>query len=116
MRPGDPPSKGDTTRAILAANLRQAPPRLDYVRDDVPAPVCRAIEKALQKEPAERFQGGNEFIIALGQPVPRLSSFSRALSVRRLRRIPKTRLAGITTAVLVVVGVSLYFMYRTPAS
>src|SRR2546423_4545310 len=116
MRPGDPPSKGDTTRATFATNLPQTPPRLDYVRDDVPAPVCRAIEKALQKEPAERFQDGNEFILALGQPVPRLSSFSRAFSVRRLRRISKRRVAAAATAVLVAVGVSLYFMYRTPAS
>src|SRR5256714_708867 len=116
MLAGEPPFKGDTTRAILAANLTQAPPRLDYVRDDVPAPVCRAIEKALQKEPAERFQDGNDFILALGQPVPRLSSFSRAFSVRRLRRISKRRVAAAATAVLVAVGVSLYFMYRTPAS
>ena len=50
---GEPPFKGETTQAILAANLVQPPPRLDYIREDTPVPVCKAIEKALRKEPAD---------------------------------------------------------------
>src|SRR6476660_32259 len=47
MLAGEPPFKGGSTQAILAAHLTQQPPRLDRLRQDVPIPVCQAIEKAL---------------------------------------------------------------------
>jgi serine/threonine-protein kinase len=58
---GSPPFTGATTQAILAANLTQAPPRLEYLRGDVPPRVARAIEKALSKAPGDRFQTAREF-------------------------------------------------------
>lgn len=61
MLAGSPPFNGATTQAILAANLTQPPPRLEYLRGDVPPGVARAIEKALKKAPADRFQTAGEF-------------------------------------------------------
>jgi serine/threonine-protein kinase len=61
MLAGAPPFTGATTQAILAANLTQPPPRLEYLRGDVPPRVARAIERALRKAPADRFQTAREF-------------------------------------------------------
>ena len=47
MFAGTAPFVGASTQAILAAHLTQAPKHLDRLRDDLPLPVCVAIEKAL---------------------------------------------------------------------
>jgi serine/threonine protein kinase len=64
MISGSPPFTGATTQAILAANLTQPPPRLEYLRADVPPRVARAIEKALMKSPTDRFQTARDFSAA----------------------------------------------------
>ena len=61
MLAGAPPFTGATTQAILAANLTQPPPRLEYLRAEVPSRIARAIERALRKAPADRFQTAREF-------------------------------------------------------
>src|SRR4051812_4368316 len=61
MLAGSPPFSGATTQAIIAANLTQPPPRLEYLRAEVPPRVARAIERALRKAPADRFQSAREF-------------------------------------------------------
>src|SRR3954471_12430094 len=61
MLAGQPPFTGTTTQAILAANLTQPPPRLEYLRAEVPPGIARAIERALRKAPADRFQSAREF-------------------------------------------------------
>ncbi|MFL6278790.1 MAG: serine/threonine-protein kinase [Vicinamibacterales bacterium] len=61
MLAGAPPFTGATTQAILAANLTQPPPRLEYLRAEVPPRIARAIERALRKSPADRFQTAREF-------------------------------------------------------
>ena len=49
MLAGTAPFAGASTQAILAAHLTKSPPRIDRLREDVPIPICRAIEKALEK-------------------------------------------------------------------
>ncbi|HEY1952963.1 MAG TPA: serine/threonine-protein kinase [Gemmatimonadaceae bacterium] len=61
MLAGSPPFTGATTQAIIAANLTQPPPRLEYLRADVPAGVARAISIALRKSPGDRFQSARDF-------------------------------------------------------
>jgi serine/threonine-protein kinase len=61
MLAGAPPFTGATTQAIIAANLTQPPPRLEYLRAEVPPRIARAIERALKKAPADRFQTAREF-------------------------------------------------------
>ncbi len=115
MLAGSRPFTGASTQAILAANLMQPPPRLDHLRDDVPIPVCRAIGKALKKDPADRFQNASELISALGEHAPRLSNISRAISVRRLRRISKRKIAAGVVLLVISVGIGLYSRSHAPA-
>jgi serine/threonine protein kinase len=53
MLAGAPPFTGATTQAILAANLTQPPPRLEYLRAEVP-PRNRPRDRAGAKESAGR--------------------------------------------------------------
>ncbi|MFL5489523.1 MAG: serine/threonine-protein kinase [Gemmatimonadaceae bacterium] len=76
---GAPPFTGATTQAIMAANLTQPPPRLDYLRGDAPFHVCRAIERALSKDADSRFQSADDLIAALTQSAPQRSKLSRAI-------------------------------------
>ncbi len=62
MLAGMPPFTGATTQAIIAANLIQPPPRLDLLRAETPAAICKAIAKTLEKDPAKRFQDAAELV------------------------------------------------------
>src|SRR3954471_5236684 len=114
MLAGSPPFTGATTQAILAANLTQPPPRLDYLRDDVPTTVSRAVGKALEKDPADRFQSATEFSAACAEHAPTLSRISRAISVRRLRRISRKKIAAGVVLLLLAVSIGVYAKTRGP--
>jgi serine/threonine-protein kinase len=111
MFAGTPPFVGANTHSILAAHLTQAPPRLDKLRRDVPVPICRAIEKALKKEPADRFQTATEFSAAMA-PGSGSRAGSRAVRVPRLpiSRLPLAKL-GMAGMVLAV-GVGGWYAYN----
>jgi len=84
MLAGEPPFTGPNPQAILAAHITQKPPRLDRVRGDVPAPVALAIQRALAKQPEERFQNAAEFASELD--VATKQRPGRTLTIPGLRR------------------------------
>jgi serine/threonine-protein kinase len=65
MLAGEPPFTGPSAQAIAAKHLQLPPPPLRTVRPSIPAPVVSAINKALEKSPADRFQTAAEFSKAL---------------------------------------------------
>ncbi len=65
MFAGDPPFSGETDQAILVAHLTKEAPRVDAVRADTPPDVAQAIGRAMEKDPAARFQTAAEFRDAL---------------------------------------------------
>jgi serine/threonine protein kinase/tetratricopeptide (TPR) repeat protein len=90
MLAGEPPYTGATPQVLLAKRLTGDIPHVSRVRSAVPAPVERALEKALASNPADRFPTPAEFARALpassthGTEIaapPRLSS-RRALPLR----------------------------------
>ena len=114
MFAGTAPFVGASTQAILAAHLTQAPKHLDRLRDDLPLPVCVAIEKALQKDPANRFQTASEFSAACGTQTGahKRSTLSRIPVVRDLHRLPIAKIAaGVVLAAVALAG-ALYFRHQ----
>lgn len=110
MLAGIAPFSGTSTQAILAAHLTKPPPRID--RLDVPIPVSRAIEKALQKDPANRFQTAGEFGAACAPQTGKRSAISRIPVVRNLDRLPIGKIAvGVLIGVLALAG-GWYFLHR----
>ncbi|HSW17289.1 MAG TPA: protein kinase, partial [Ramlibacter sp.] len=62
---GRAPFDADSDLALMKAQLEQAPPPLRALAADVPPEVEAAVMRALQKDPAARFQSVGEFSRAL---------------------------------------------------
>ncbi len=65
MLGGEPPFTGATPQAVLARHRMDHAPSLRTLRSTVPAPVERAVMRALEKSPADRFANAAEFVEAL---------------------------------------------------
>jgi hypothetical protein len=61
---GERPFKGSAGQ-ILFAHLQQPAPDPRDIQDDIPRHIAHAIEKALSKDPKERFQSAGEFVASL---------------------------------------------------
>lgn len=65
MLAGEPPFGGRTAQSILAKHVLEPPPSIDILRPSAPSPIKTAIETALAKTPADRFQSIGELMAAL---------------------------------------------------
>jgi serine/threonine-protein kinase len=65
MLAGDPPHSAGTAQAIIAKVLTEKPRSLRLARDTVPPHVERAVARALEKLPADRFANAAELAAAL---------------------------------------------------
>jgi serine/threonine protein kinase/tetratricopeptide (TPR) repeat protein len=124
MLVGEPPFTGPGIQALTAKVVTARPPRLAEARPGLPASVDSAVERALSKNPAERFATAAEFARALtsldfalptgvGDPerdasaalvAARVSTgdpLSRPLPTRLTRRWP-TMVAGLVAATAVL--------------
>jgi eukaryotic-like serine/threonine-protein kinase len=114
MFAGSTPFQGTNTHAMLAAHFTQDPPRLDHIRKDVPPAVCRAIEKALKKQPSERFQTATEFSSACSVAASSLAG-SRAFRMPDVRDLARRRSVQVGAAAFVVAvagSAGWYLMHR----
>ncbi len=66
MLAGDPPHTGPTSQAILMRILTDDPRPVTDLRRAVPAHVAAALDRALEKLPADRFESASAFDRALG--------------------------------------------------
>jgi serine/threonine protein kinase len=62
MLAGRPPFRGDTALSVALQHVRKQPERLENLRPDLPAAVCRIVHKMLAKDSAERFQSPRELL------------------------------------------------------
>ncbi|MCZ6916495.1 MAG: tetratricopeptide repeat protein, partial [Gemmatimonadetes bacterium] len=93
---GRPPFEGPTPQALLAKHAAGTVPGLRTSDPAIPVYVERAVEKALAKNPADRF--------------PSPSAFAKALTTQAVvarmskRRWPRRTIAGAAVVVLVAAG------------
>jgi serine/threonine-protein kinase len=64
---GELPFKADTPMGLAIAHIQQPVPSLLALRPDLPPGFDGIIRKALEKDPAGRYQTGGEFARAIGQ-------------------------------------------------
>ena len=68
MLVGEPPYIGNTAQTVLGKIIQGLPVSATSVRKSIPANVDAALRKALEKLPAGRFTGAQEFARALADP------------------------------------------------
>ena len=114
MLVGVPPYTGSTAQAILGKIIQGKPVSATEERASVPANVDAATRKALEKLPADRFTGAQDFARALADPGFRYGELSHV--VGRTAGGPWTRLS-VTFAALFVLSsaiAGLGFLTRPP--
>jgi len=62
MLAGRRPFGGDSLEAVVSAILTREPERLERVRPDVPPELARVVERALAKDPAQRYGSAAELL------------------------------------------------------
>jgi serine/threonine-protein kinase len=114
MLVGEPPYPGTTAQAVLGKIIQGLPVSATATRKSVPFNVDAAIRKALEKLPADRFQGANEFAKALADPTFRHGDTPGGVEV--LSAGPWNRLSvGLALSTVVLAGALGWSLTRTPA-
>jgi serine/threonine-protein kinase len=101
MLAGEPPFTGPTGQAVIARQLVDPPPSLRTVRPTVPEELERAIEKALAKVPADRYETAGAFVEAAG------AGAEIKVVPTRERRAPRRGLSRMWRAGLPVAALAL---------
>jgi eukaryotic-like serine/threonine-protein kinase len=65
MLVGEPPFTGPNVQSVIAKRFVQMPADVTALRDGIPRPVARALQRALQRTAIDRFAGAAEFATAL---------------------------------------------------
>ncbi|MDQ2665079.1 MAG: serine/threonine protein kinase [Gemmatimonadota bacterium] len=81
---GYPAISGDTTGKILARQITEELPPMQSLRTDVPLALGEAIDRCVMKDPAERFQTGEELVETLD--AAKLSGPEIPLTIRLLQQ------------------------------
>jgi len=93
---GRPPFEGPTPQALLARHKSDSAPSLRTSDPEIPLFLERAVERAMAKDPAERFQTPREFAEAL--------TTGTVVARARRRRWSWRAPVGATATVLLVIG------------
>ena len=110
MLGGDPPFTGVTPQAVMIQQVVAPLTPLRARRPEVPAPLSHALERALAKEPADRYATPAEFAAALEVAGP-LGAPGGAGFARRLTRRP-VALAAAGALIAAVVAVAFNLVNR----
>ncbi len=105
---GDVPFPGESFLAVAMKHVNEPPPNLLDLRSDVPLRVAAAVDRALEKDPAQRFPSMKAFAAELEACLASLSTSSDDTSViaspkrkrRRKKRVSAWSIATIGMALL----------------
>ena len=109
MLAGEPPFTGPTVESLVHQHLAVEPRSITSLRPAVPAPVAAALQRALSKTPADRFNPVVAFAEALGQPgsTGSTSAMPSDTGTRRpawMRRIAIGAAIAVAAVVVVLFG------------
>ena len=112
MLVGQPPSTAKTAPVILGKILMGKPVSAAEHRPSVPANVDAAIRKALERLPADRFTGVQDFALALADPGFRYGEIARGGVDADVG--PWNRLTLVTTGLAVMLGLAAALGWLRP--
>jgi serine/threonine-protein kinase len=105
MLAGHPPFTGTTPQELMARHSIDAVPSLRAARPSMPEDVEAAIQRALQKSPADRFATASQFADALGDTGPKTSAVRRAWPPAR-----RVDIAVAAAVVIVAIVIATFFV------
>src|SRR5512143_369777 len=126
MATGERPFRGNTNLSVLSSILKDTPRPASELRDDIPQPLARMIQRALEKRPEDRYQSATDLRrdledlkrdVDTGELVLRTTA-GRPRVVAPGSRRRRWALPAAIGAALVVVGAmaALFFRGQTPAT
>jgi eukaryotic-like serine/threonine-protein kinase len=110
MFTGRAPFAGDTPHAVAASYFAEAP-ALESSCSDLPAPIARAITRALSTNPDDRFANAGEFLTAIRPSLDGVRSIGA-------RRRPRGLVLAVTAFALMAIGAigaATWLADRSPA-
>jgi tetratricopeptide (TPR) repeat protein len=126
MATGERPFRGNTNLSVLSSILKDTPRPASELRDDIPKPLARMIQRALEKRPEDRYQSTTDLRrdledlkrdVDTGEVVLSTTA-GRARAARPRAGRPRWALpvaAASALAVLATIGV-LFFRGQAPAT
>lgn len=111
MLSGVLPFEGDSTRSVLYKQLVAEPPPIVEKVPGVPPSVAHAIQKALAKEPAERFATMQEFSAMIGAETSIPGASPAAAPAGRRKSSP---LGAILLSVVALLAAAVWYATREP--
>ena len=110
MLAGQRPFEGDSALGSMTSILRDDPPPLKTVREDVPAELVAIMHRCLEKNPDARYQSGKALHEALEDVKARMSAPRFGLGV--LLRRPAVLVSAVVAALLIVAA-GVWFALHT---
>ncbi|MBL8998712.1 MAG: PD40 domain-containing protein, partial [Gemmatimonadetes bacterium] len=110
MLAGEPPHSGGSAQAIIMKIIAEKAQPVTQLRRSVPPNVAAALEKALEKVPADRFESAKAFSDALGNATfttMTSAGYAGAGAPRGVRRWVPIALAAAAGAALALVALTL---------
>jgi hypothetical protein len=115
MLAGRPPFSGDGHLQIMHAIVNKTPPRLREVRPDLRPEIDLIASRALEKDPARRYQSAAEMVRDLSTALTTPDSPARpSISWRAVHAIPAKVIVAVTAAVLPIFAAGYFYLHRTP--
>ena len=104
MLTGEPPHMGNSAQQIIMKIIADTPRPVTELRKSVPPNVAAAVEKALQKLPADRFETARRFQEALTNPAFAGMPTAAATAVARRRGVMAAAGWGVAVLATVALG------------
>jgi predicted Ser/Thr protein kinase len=126
---GEPPYSGDSFVAVAMRHVNDPVPSISLVRPDVPLRADAALQRAMAKDPDDRFESMGEFVAELGACLAGIGDLDAERTVisappvqprprpKRRRRRPVAPLVAVLVLLAAVgVGAAVYFAVRGSGS
>jgi tetratricopeptide (TPR) repeat protein len=125
MATGERPFRGNTNLSVLSSILKDTPRSVSELRDDIPKPLARMIQRALEKRPEDRYQSTTDLRrdledlkrdVDTGEVVLRTTAGRRRVVAVSASRRWVLLLATAAALVGLVAIAAVFLRHRAPAS
>ncbi len=111
---GRQPFRGEYETAVMYSILNVEPEPVSVARRDVPVEVENIVDKALTKDPSQRYQTMEEFLVTLEGQREQLRLGLKSRGLLRMRRKVRQRLVRISIPVVLVAVAAVLVIFFQP--